>query len=536
LDLPIAFSGTYGELRGNHFHEGFDFKVGGKAGAPVHAIMDGYISCISVSQHGFGNAVYIKHYDGITSIYGHLDHFIPRIAKSVRKAQYAKENYRVLLYFGPKDFPVRKGDVIGYAGSTGDSGGPHLHLELHGRNGVPINYIKRGYYEIRDDIPPIFNKINFYSFADDDGIPETAYITGFTSPKRLDRTLYLPERFYVGIDAVDRQNGTSNRLAVEVYSVRLDTSLVFRFTVGEIPPSMGHSIKSLREFDANYYGGTDMIKSYVEPGDALASHIECSDSGIIVLRDTMTHRLEVTAEDQYGNSSSVVYKVKRRAMPAAVPGHEEASGRTSMMWNVPNVFMADGVTMSIPAGGLYRSIWFSAESGKDSFDPASNVWSKVWKLGDPMIPLGAPATLCIEADVPDSLHGRAIMVGFDKKGEPFPVGGHWSGDGVTAKVSSFGTYYVAIDTIAPEVSFGFSEGAKIASGHNLYVYASDNFSGLYDYRIEIDGKWALTTFSRKRIRVILDAGRYARNSRHRITVSAVDRAGNKVAVTGHFIW
>ena len=59
LEVPMSLSGNYGELRSNHFHGGIDFRVGGVAGAPIYAAERGYISRISVSPSGYGNALYI---------------------------------------------------------------------------------------------------------------------------------------------------------------------------------------------------------------------------------------------------------------------------------------------------------------------------------------------------------------------------------------------------------------------------------------------------------------------------------------------
>ena len=57
LDLAPVISGSFGEIRGNHFHSGLDYKTNQREGYPVYAVADGYISRLRVSATGFGNAV-----------------------------------------------------------------------------------------------------------------------------------------------------------------------------------------------------------------------------------------------------------------------------------------------------------------------------------------------------------------------------------------------------------------------------------------------------------------------------------------------
>ena len=85
LDVPMSFSGTYGELRHDHFHSGLDWRVGGKVGDPIHAIKSGYISRVSVSPWGYGNGLYITHPDGTTSVYGHMLRFRDDVARRVER-------------------------------------------------------------------------------------------------------------------------------------------------------------------------------------------------------------------------------------------------------------------------------------------------------------------------------------------------------------------------------------------------------------------------------------------------------------------
>ena len=75
MDIPILLSGTYGELRTNHFHAGIDIKTNGVEGLKIYSVADGYVSRIRVSPVGYGNAVYINHPSGHTTVYGHLLRF-----------------------------------------------------------------------------------------------------------------------------------------------------------------------------------------------------------------------------------------------------------------------------------------------------------------------------------------------------------------------------------------------------------------------------------------------------------------------------
>ncbi len=72
LKIGLSLTGSFSEVRPNHFHSGIDFSVHKKEGLPVYAVADGIISRIKVSPVGFGNALYIDHPNGFTSVYAHL--------------------------------------------------------------------------------------------------------------------------------------------------------------------------------------------------------------------------------------------------------------------------------------------------------------------------------------------------------------------------------------------------------------------------------------------------------------------------------
>lgn len=98
-------------------HKGMDFSA--NTGTPIYATGDGVIAKADNTASGYGNHIVIKHGYGYETLYGHLSKY------KVRAGQH-----------------VKRGDIIGYVGSTGRSEGPHLHYEVHKDGNVvnPLNF------------------------------------------------------------------------------------------------------------------------------------------------------------------------------------------------------------------------------------------------------------------------------------------------------------------------------------------------------------------------------------------------------------
>ena len=98
VKFPIYLSATFGELRNNAFHAGVDIKTGGEIGKKVYAVADGYVSRIGVSPFGYGNAVYVTHNDGFTSVYAHLESFNNKITKYIRNKQFENKSLKRMRF------------------------------------------------------------------------------------------------------------------------------------------------------------------------------------------------------------------------------------------------------------------------------------------------------------------------------------------------------------------------------------------------------------------------------------------------------
>ena len=97
MEIPMTVSGTFGELRSNHFHSGLDLKTNGEEGIPVRASATGVVTRIKIAHSGYGKAIYIAHPNGFTTVYAHLKKFSSEIEAYVKKRQYAKESSEIFV-------------------------------------------------------------------------------------------------------------------------------------------------------------------------------------------------------------------------------------------------------------------------------------------------------------------------------------------------------------------------------------------------------------------------------------------------------
>ena len=162
LDIPIVLAGNFGECRPNHFHSGIDIKTNEKENYKVYAAAEGYISRIKMEPGGFGHALYVAHPNGYTTLYAHLNDFMPAVQQYVTEQQYKIESWELDITVDPAKFPVKKGEQIAWSGNTGGSAGPHLHFEI--RNSAtehPLNPLLFG-LPVVDKIPPRPTQLAFY--------------------------------------------------------------------------------------------------------------------------------------------------------------------------------------------------------------------------------------------------------------------------------------------------------------------------------------------------------------------------------------
>ena len=106
-------------------HAGLDFAA--PQGTPIYATADGSIKEANFSNGGYGNHVVINHGYGYETLYGHM--------------------VRIKAKSGQR---IKRGEIIGYVGSTGKSTGPHCHYEVH-KNGQKLDPVYFFYNDLSPD-------------------------------------------------------------------------------------------------------------------------------------------------------------------------------------------------------------------------------------------------------------------------------------------------------------------------------------------------------------------------------------------------
>ena len=534
IETYNGFAGTYGELRGNHFHCGLDMRTAGVQGRKIYAADDGYVSRITIGPWGYGNMIMLTHPSGYKTIYGHLLGFAPKYKKLVLSKQYAEESWNQYIDFPPDSLPVKRGDLIAYSGNTGSSGGPHLHFEVLDENDVPVNLQITGIYDLKDSESPKIRDVRLVGCV-------PFYGTLYTFPLRMvGDTMKVCKSFYVAVDAYDVMAGTPGKLAVYKYEVMLDGNPFFTFTEGNIPTSTGRFIASLLDNRIRRSTGRYFVKTQMDPASLLSDRIQAENGGIISLGDSLVHTVTVKVTDVYGNSTEEEFKVLRddSLYNDAVPFAPEGD---FMAWDKDNKFFLDGLSVTVPQGALYRNAFLKYYKARDSYVAQNKIsaMSPLWRVGDADIPLHKSVTIVIKADVPLPYIKKAVVARVGSDGSVSSCGGTYNGltGEMTATIGSFGTFCVTADITPPEVTVKISGGAVVKVS-SIKAVIRDRLSGIGSFRAEIDGHWVVAALDGKTstLEIPLGDARITRGKKHKLTLKVEDNVGNVTEVTRNFTW
>ena len=492
LDITLVLSGTFAELRSNHFHSGLDIKTQGKEGLKTYASAEGYVSRIKISRYGYGKALYITHPNGYTTVYAHLQKFAPRIQAYVKTQQYKKETFEIELFPKADGLKIEAKEVIAYTGNTGGSGGPHLHFEIRDSKERPMNPMLFG-FEIKDTKKPEIHEVFGYPLS------SGSHINGETSRVKI-RIIKLPNGQYkseqitafgtvgFGIISTDKQDYAANKNGVSY--IRTSFNGTKRLEVDFKRFSFNETKHLNRYIDYAYFFKTKkrIQKLFIEtnnPLKLLKSHVA---QGMLSIEDNTNSIYKISVNDFKGNQSNLSIPIKG-VKKELLEDKPLPTNLQQIIASEETVLEKDHVSVQIFKDSFYEDVAINFEVTNDTL-----------KLHKPNIPLqksmnihfdisqykGNDRDLLYIASV--SRYGNKLYYTPTKK----------RGNTLTARTKYLGTYTLGIDDEKPEIkTLNFKNGSWISNYRYLKIKISDQISGIKNYRATINDQWILMEYDTK---------------------------------------
>ena len=532
FDFPILLSGSFGELRSNHFHSGIDFKTQGAEGKAIHAVQAGYVARIAVSPWGYCNALYLAHPDGTTTVYGHLQRFNARIAAYLKEQQYAQERFQVDLSLTPDQIPVEAGEVVAWSGNTGSSGGPHLHFEVRDTESEEVlDPLERYIDQVTDTRPPRIQGLLVVPMPGKGVVNGSArklkptLVTAKNGKQQVQGRIEAWGEIGLAVRANDYMDHTTNVYGVRVIRLSVDSTEIFHSDLDRFAFSETRYLNSLVDYEEWQTNHAFYMRSFVEPGNRLR-FLEAEERGILRIDEPRTYQVLYTLADLAGNTTHLSFQIEGK--PQAIP-QPDTTGVEWFHWQSENRFGAKGIRLTIPRGNLYNDVPFRYSVERDS-----NALAAIHRLHDKPVALHQRARLSLFLQHDTLADKRQYGVVRLQKGRATWIGGTYRKGWIDAEIRELGEYTLRQDTQPPRITpLRPKQGG---AARRLQFRLTDNLSGVERYRGEIDGHYALFEMDAKSVITYrFDPDRLARG-KHQLKLTVVDACGNEAVHTETFVW
>ncbi|PZX13063.1 peptidase M23-like protein [Breznakibacter xylanolyticus] len=524
LDISPVINGTFAEIRSNHFHSGIDYGVGGKIGNKIFAIGDGDVSRVKVQSGGYGKALYVTHPNGYTSVYAHLDRYAPRIDSLVIASHYHRQQFDMDVTYRPGEMTVKQGEVIGYVGNTGSSSGAHLHFEIRGTNDEkpidPLLFMNN----VKDNVPPVISGIRIYPIdngASVAGKGQAKYYKAVlvNGTYRLEGNLPVSANgnIGIGIETIDYLTGSWRKCGIYSIEMIVDEATQFKAELNRFSFDQTRYVNSFIDFGYKISTGKVIHKCFVDAYNALDVYRSVEEKGVIKISKDGIKTVLIKVRDTHGNESVLAMKLKGDGVVAPKSNIAVISG------DKPLVVEKENIKVNIPENAFYSDVPFSVTSRGEGM-------SKIYSVGQRTIPLHQFITVNVR--IPEALLPKVRYLCLAKvngKSSAYAGGVHKNG-WLSARVRELGDYQLAIDSVAPAVTWhNAAPQGNYAGRKTLELIVKDNFSGIASFRCEIDGNWALFEYDGKTNRLICPLNRIpiTKNKKHSLKVVVVDGLGNE---------
>jgi len=498
LEIPLRYSGTYGELRPNHFHAGVDLKTQGREGFPVYAVEDGFLSRIKVETGSYGKVVYLDHPKlNKTTVYAHLNRFSPKIQNYIKGEQYLHQTYEIQRYLRPTQIPVKKGEIIGYSGNTGNSFGPHLHFEVRDRESEePVNPLQFG-LEATDNDPPTIQGLYLYESEEPHVVTtfeNRTMIALKTVKERIHYsatdTISVQGYYSFGIQSFDRLDLSANKNGWYRLELKRNDSLISQLTIDRFNFTENPLIN--RSIDYPFYETSNnrVLLTTKEASNPLGFFKNSPSTELFKAEVGKIDYWKLTLSDYSGNTSSIDWTTK------GVEGVKKLTipfGNSTINQTVNNQLL-EAQLIAIE-NSIYSMEGVNLHLSGDTL----SIGPKDVLVRNPLLLQIIPK----EIKQKPNWGSYAFFGQIGKKETNFIR--KVESDTLSVTLRNTGDFHFAYDSIAPIVTpRNFSSGQAINGYRYLEIEADDKETGIKSFEGYLDGQWVLFEHEPKQNRFTFD--------------------------------
>lgn len=491
LDIPLDLSGSFGELRSNHFHSGIDLKTKGVEGLPVYAVADGYVSRIKISTWGYGKAIYITHPNGYTSVYGHLQKANGNIEDLIHKKHYDEKSFEIELFLKPSELPVKKGEVIAYSGNSGGSGGPHLHFEIRDtKSEMIINPLLFGYDKlVVDKYKPKVNSIIVYPLNDtiavnDEFKPQAISLSVNDEGNYVTNKISSNGAIGFGMNVFDNMTNAYNKNGIYKVSTFVNGVPYFSYKFDTFSFDESKHINYFIDYYRLKNMGQRFQKMFMNNEYPLSIVNNNKRDGVLKVQPAASYTYKIVVEDFSQNTSTIEIPVVYKR---GIIQEESKNSDKKIKAKNEYIFEEENCTITFPANTFY-----------EDFKMKMSVKDDVLYLHEDEIPVKNSFSLSFDVSkLSEDQKKKSFIAYLDGKNISY-VKSYLKGNNLSAKVKKLGNYKVVQDTTAPKIyGINFAEGKTIDAFNTLSVKIADDLSGIDTYKAYLNGNWILMEYDYK---------------------------------------
>lgn len=534
MDLPLNLSGNFGQLRSTHFHAGLDIRTNQQIGQKVYAVADGYVARVRVNIYGYGKVVYINHPNGKTTVYAHLDQFSNNLAEWVETDWNKNHTYEVDLTLKPWQVPVKSGEVIGFSGNTGGSGGPHLHFEIRDtKTDDVLNPLTNG-YRIADSKKPVFTELKLYSLdpsgsvngrADEVPIPLTGTNGLFTS-KTVDIT--AAGQIGIGVNAYDPLDLNSFRMGLYKMRLSVNDETVYAYTLERLSYDEGRRITIHCDYNDHISANNAIEKLWVLPGNDSRQYEYGPGSGVIRIEPGKTYTIRIDAEDANGNASSLVFTI-RGVDTVSTPPVKTAGKKFSFTAPVADSLTDKTFKFKLPADALFDDV---SINGFEINGRLPGEW-KAWQIGNDKIFLKKNAEITVDISaLPTALYPKFYVQNEGKRRVPSQI----KDNTLVLQYPRLGRFAVYADTSAPVIiPADITTAGTLGKNYNgtLRFKAIDPETGIATWEAWLNDQFLMLEYEYKED-LLFARKPPLKPGANSIRITVKDGVGNEVKYEGSF--